>query len=257
MSEQDTLAIRLATQEDELRRLRQELDQMRRRRSSLLAMASHDLRTPLTIIQGYSQLLAADLTDTSNPVISESLLNIMAHADVLGNMVEDLMTLDQIEYGALRLSLDSWDFDDLIAQAVAQIESLVLVKNIAIEHHRAASPVRVQADDSHIRRALYNLLSHAIKYARPGSALSIATDHRAGFGRVSLRDPQRRLGPEVLAHLFDLAGLNPDDNPSLRSMDLGLVLARRVAEAHDGRAGATWEPESGTTLYIDLQVAEG
>jgi two-component system sensor histidine kinase KdpD len=167
-------------------------------------------------------------------------------------MVENLVALDQLEHGTLRLSPDSNDFNDLVAQAIAQVEGLMLIKNLTIAHHQAQRPIWVLADEGQIRRALYNLLSHGIKYAQPGAALLIEADYQGAFGRVNMRDPARRLKPDVLVRLFELVEIDPDGAPSLRGMDLGLVLARRVTEAHGGHVAATWQPDQGTTLQLYL-----
>jgi signal transduction histidine kinase len=263
MDQQDALAKRVAAQDEELRHLRREfaqavtqLEETQRRKSGLLAMAAHDLRTPLAIIQGYSQLLAADLAGDTDPAINEYLINIVAHADSLRNMVENLVALDQLEHGELRLATDRHDLNELVAQAVAEVEGLMMVKNVTIEHLNPSAPVWTWADEGQIRRALYNLLSHGIKYAHPGATLFIQADEKDAFGRVLLRDPARRIAPDVIVRLFDLVELEPDGAPSLRGMDLGLVLARRVAEAHGGRVAAMWEPERGTTLQLYLPAAE-
>lgn len=248
-------------QQSELQRLRLELDRslellerQQRRKASLLAMAAHDLRTPLAIIQGYAQLLAAEPA-ARLATTSEYIDNIIAHADSLGKMIENLITLDQLERGETRLTFARNDLNELVGDAIAQVEGLTKLKELSVHYQPSPLPIWVDADAEQTGRALYNLLSHAIKYARPGSELWVEVGRFRQFGRVTLRDPQRRLGADMIARLFHVAEINHDGPTSLRGMDMGLVLARRVADAHGGTVGATSEPERGTTLSLSLPAS--
>jgi len=248
-------------QADELRRLRRELaqvslqlDLLQQRKTSLLAMAAHDLRTPLAIIQGYSQLLADDLLPDAPPAVREYVINILAHAESLGNMIENLMSLDQLERNQLHLAVDCVELCDLAEQALAQTEGLLLVKELKVES--ATTPLCVTADEGQIRRILYNLLSHAAKYARPASTLHLEVTGDGQFGCVSVTDPNRFLSEETVARLFELVDVNTSGHTALRGMDIGLVLARQVIERHGGRVAAASTPHSGTTLSFYLPVAD-
>lgn len=263
MSEQVEAVSAMTGQDAEILRLRQELaqvtaqlDRLQQHKSSLLAMAAHDLRTPLAIIQGYSQLLAADLASVVSAAANEYITNIVAHADSLGNMVGNLVALDQMERGELRLSITRCDLIEAADHAIAQVEGLTQLKDLHIQTHAAPSPVWIDADEGQIGRALYNLLSHANKYARPGSALLVDITRDGAFGRVLLRDPQRYLDGEILSRLFDLADVNRDGVASLRGLDMGLVLARQVAEEHGGHVTAFSEAGQGLTLGFYLPAAE-
>lgn len=262
MENNDGTLDRISEENEELRTLRQELEQalvqidrLKRRKSSLMAMAAHDLRTPLAVIQGYSQLLAADLLPDADPAIREYIINIVAHADSLENMVENLVSLDLLEHGQLSISLERSELNDLVGQAIAQVEGLTLVKGLTIGHE-IGDPVWANVDESRIRRVLYNLLSHATKYARPGSALRVIVDREGMFGRIALIDAQRQLGPDIVARLFDFVDIDRAGLSALRGMDMGLVLARQVAEKHNGRVTAVSKPHLGTTLALYLPAAE-
>ncbi len=248
-------------QDDELRRLRRELaqvslqlDLLQQRKTSLLAMAAHDLRTPLAIVQGYSQLLADDLLPEATPAVREYVINILAHAHSLGNMIENLMSLEQLERNQLHLAVDCVELCDVADQAIAQVEGLLLVKELKIESIN--TPVCVTADEGQIRRILYNVLSHAAKYARPASTLRIEVMGDGEYGRVSLTDPNRFLNEDTVARLFELVDVNTSGHTALRGMDIGLVLARQVIDRHGGRVAAASTPHSGTTLSLYLPIAD-
>jgi len=218
----------------EIRRLRHQvvelealLGRFHHQQSSLLAMAVHDLRTPLTIIQGYAQLLSIELTSSGDPTIDEYTTNILAHAESLGNMIENLVALDQVERGQLRLSSLQCDLNVLVDEALAQVEGLI------------------NGDEHQIRRGLYNLLSHTIKYARPHSELHVNVDRDGPFYCVRFLDPQRNLPEDVLLKLFDAASTQQSGTNSLHGIDLGLILVHHVAES----------PSKGMTLVFCLPAS--
>ncbi len=249
--------------DEEIARLRLELDAMRslheqtqKRKTSILAMAVHDLRTPLAIVQGYAQLLEADLMADADSSNREYLTNILAYAEALGKMVDNLLALDQIERGELRLSRSKVNLNDLVENAIAQVEGLLGVKNLAIRYSPPIAPSWVSADEDQMYRIFYNLLSHAIKYAPPAAQLTINVERNANAHRLHIHDPNRYLPPDVLARLFDFAEVSKDGPAALRGMDMGLILTRLIAELHSGRVEARSKKDHGLTLTLHLPAFE-
>jgi K+-sensing histidine kinase KdpD len=241
---------------EQLARTEAQLAGIQRRKSSVVAMAVHDLRTPLAIIQGYSQLLAADLPDESDTA-HEYITNILAHAESLGKMVDNLMALDLLESGRFRLNVGRGDLNEHVGQVIAQVEGLTYLKDIAITYQPYPTPVWVRIDADQIDRVLYNLLSHATKYARPGSRLQIDATHEGAYGRVTITDSERKLNRENLSRLFDLVDIDQNGPASLRGTDIGLVLARLIAEEHHGRVEAIGAAKKGVAFALYLPAAEG
>lgn len=240
----------------EILRLQAQLDRTQRRKSSLLAMAAHDLRTPLAIIQGFVQLLESEISASDGSAAAEYLTNILAHSDSLGHMIDNLVVLDQIETGQLSITTAKHNLNDLVENALAQVEGLLKIKSLSFAYRGTVVPAWVEVDEHQIQRALYNLLSHASKYARPGTQLHIDIEQEGAFYLVHLHDPQRHLPAQMLSKLFELADVNHDGFASLRGMDLGLVFTRHVAEQHHGRVTATSMAGQGMTLTLYLPTGK-
>ena len=96
-------------------------------------MAAHDLRTPLAVIQGYSQLLDMALAAETDPTIREYVATIVAHTDALRHGIENLVALDQMERGEVELSPTRCDLNELVRQALAQVEGLMTIKSVEAE----------------------------------------------------------------------------------------------------------------------------
>jgi signal transduction histidine kinase len=242
----------------ELERVKARLERLQQRKSSLLAMAAHDLRTPVAIIQGYSELLAGALAADTDPAIREYLTTIVAHATSLRHGIENLVALDQMERGEVQLAVTRCDLNELVAQALAQVEGLMVVKSIDATVVASPEPVWVMADEEQVGRALYSLFGHAEKYARENGQLLFTVAVDAGVGLVTVRDPNRVLPEQMVSRAFELVEIGRDGRAALRGTDLGLVVARRVAEAHGGRATVQSAVGPGTTfaLYLPLAAEE-
>ena len=239
----------------ELERVKARLERLQQRKSSLLAMAAHDLRTPVAIIQGYSELLAGALAADTDPTIREYLTTIVAHTTSLRHGIENLVALDQMERGEVQLTAVRCDLNELVGQALAQVEGLMVVKSIAVTVAAPPEPLWIMADEEQVSRALYSLFGHAEKYARENGQLLFTVVVDEGMGLVTVRDPNRVLPGQMLARAFDLVEIGHDGRAALRGTDLGLVVARRVAEAHGGRAAVQSEVGQGTTFALYLPRA--
>ena len=238
----------------ELERVKARLERLQQRKSSLLAMAAHDLRTPVAIIQGYSELLAGALAADTDAAIREYLTTIVAHTTVLRHGIENLVALDQMERGEVELSPTRCDLNELVRQALAQVEGLMTIKSVEAETEIPAEPLWVMVDEHHVGRVLYSLFAHTEKYARERGRLFITVRRADDMAQVTTRDPNRLLPAEMAGRVFDLVEVSRDGRAALRGTDLGLVVARHVAEAHDGRVTAESDAAIGTrfTLYLPL-----
>lgn len=234
----------------ELAQARAEIDELKKRKSSLLAMAVHDLRTPLSIIQGFAQLLAAELEPDAGPAVDEYIANILAHSSSLENMIENLVALDHFERGDKSLTIECGDLNLLAEETIAQLEGLAGIKALTIAFHPAPTAAPADIDLGWMRRALYNLLSHVIKYARPGGRVAVDVARDGEFYRLRFHDPDRQLSPNMLTRLFDLVDVRQGENSAMKGMDMGLVIARYIAEQHYGQVGATAKKGHGMTLDL-------
>jgi K+-sensing histidine kinase KdpD len=236
----------------ELAAVKAQLERSEQRRASLLATTVHDLRTPLAIIQGYSQLLSADLSPQTDEATREYVTTIIAHAEWLDHMLKTLVDLDQAERGELGFAPERRDLNDLAGRAIPAVEGLAVLKGLRVDFHAVPAPVWVMVDAALIEQTLYNLLCHAVKYAQPESILRIEVAVEDRHGRVSVLDARRQLPPETVARLFDLAEVDLNKPFALRNMDLGLVLARHITERHGGRLEAVAEGDRGLALSLYL-----
>jgi two-component system OmpR family sensor kinase len=219
-------------------------DQQRR---TMLADISHELRTPITVIQGNVE----GMLDGIYPADETRLKSIIEETQILSRLVEDLRTLALAASGALRLRREPTNLAELIRDAVSSLEAPVKEKDIqikmALENVEGAN-----IDPQRIREVLTNLLSNALRYTPHGGGIKIqltqATVEHEKNVTISLEDSGPGIEPHLLPHVFDRYYKSSDSG----GMGLGLSIAKYLVEAHDGEIWVESTEGKGTTISFSF-----
>jgi len=231
-----------------------ELEQIK---ADLIAVVSHELRTPLTLIRGYlDTLLRPDLTLTSDQ--QERLLRRTREAtDRLSLLIDELLSASQIESGDYPLQCETVDLNQLVR---GMLENLAQLGEYRLQATLSDTPLLVWADPLKLEQVLNNLLSNALKFSPPGSAVTVRVEADAA-GRealVSVTDQGRGIAPEDQAHLF--AKFYRVDNGLSRhtpGIGLGLYISERIVQAHGGQLRLQSQPGKGSTFSFSLPLSDG
>jgi signal transduction histidine kinase len=236
----------------EMRRLARSFNAMTARlatseeqRRNLLADLAHELRTPLSVIQGHVEgildgLYAPDRAHL-DPVLEET--------RVMARLLEDLRTLSTAEAGVLRLHREPVDPEHLVADAVAAFRSRAQGAGVRLEGRTAADLPRVEADPIRIGEVLSNLLLNAVRHTPAGGSVVVAAEP-ADHGGVAfaVRDTGAGVPPDILPHVFDRFVKAADTGGA----GLGLAIAKSLVEAHGGTITAESSSGNGTTMRFVL-----
>ena len=224
----------------------QQHDQQRR---NMLADISHELRTPITVIQGNVE----GMLDGIYPADEARLKSIIEETQILSRLVDDLRTLSLAESGALRLKHEPTNLTELVRDAISGFESLAKEKDVDFE----LSPTDIEdasIDPQRIREVLTNLLSNALRYTPPGGAIQVhLMETSPGPERnvtISVKDSGPGIEPQILSHVFERFYKSSDSG----GMGLGLSIAKYLVEAHNGKIWAESEPGRGTTISFTLPL---
>ena len=221
-------------------------DQQRR---NMLADISHELRTPITVIQGNVE----GILDGLYPADEARLKSIIEETQILSRLVDDLRTLALAESGALRLKREPTNLAELIREAVAAFESQAREKDIYIEMVLQGSE-EIQLDPQRVHEVLTNLLSNAVRYTPRGGEIRVHLSE-AGLGAergvmISVQDSGPGIDPAVLPHVFERFYKSSDSG----GMGLGLSIAKYLVEAHGGKIWAESDEGKGTRISFALPV---
>ncbi len=195
-----------------------------------LGNVSHDLKTPLTSIQGYAQAIIDGATDEPEAAAQ----TIFEEASRLNRMVVELTDLERLQTGKLSMNNDILRIERL---SEAVVQSLVVVaeqKNLKLESSAAPTPL-VIGDGDRLAQVLVNLISNALKYTPSGGAVHVATDAAPDGVVVSVRDNGIGIPPDDLARVFERFYQVDKARGPQRGTGLGLAIAKEIVEAHGGR----------------------
>src|SRR5438552_8563908 len=232
-----------------------ELKKMDKVRRDFVDNVSHELRTPLSILRGYIETL---LDNPKTP--HEELLRILRvmerHSNRLELLVEDLLTLAQLESGNPDLQLEIVDLPEFLREMLRDWEKKLATKqlSIVVDISPTLSPIR--ADRTRLQEALYNLLDNAVKYSREQGEIRLSARQRDGQLELSVSDEGIGIAGEDLPRIFERfyradKARSPD---RVRGTGLGLAIVKHIAQLHGGRLEAGSEVGRGTTIRVILPV---
>ena len=233
-----------------------ELKKMDQVRRDFVANVSHELRTPLSILRGYIETLL-DSPNTPPEELTRILGVMERHSDRLELLVEDLLTLAQLESGNPDLQIGTVDLSSFLPEMVRDWEKKLAGKrlNIIVDVSTDLSPIRV--DRTRLQEALYNLLDNAVKYSRQHGEIRLTARQRDGEIELAVRDNGIGIAKEDLPRIFERfyradKARSPD---KVRGTGLGLAIVKHIAQLHGGRVEAESEVEKGTTIRVVLPSA--
>jgi signal transduction histidine kinase len=221
-----------------------QLERQDAQRRHLMADIAHELRTPLSIVQGRLEGLLDGVYARDDATLGE----VLEDTRLLARLVEDLRTLADAESGALALRKEPTDLGALIHDAAAALASTASARGvkISVEEHGTLAPVDL--DPLRIREVLTNLLSNALNHCSPGASVVVAARALRDRVEVSVRDTGSGIPPEALPHIFDRFYKDAASHGS----GLGLTIARNLVAAHGGEIRAESKVGEGTTITFGL-----
>lgn len=249
----------LGLAKEELDRANKELQRLDRLKSLFLSMAVHDLRTPLTAIRAYSDLILRVLSDDSPPKVRDFVKLIFAQTNHMDWLINDFLDLDQIEQGEFELHFSEVDVNNLIQQIVDLMSYLVTRKGLELEVFLSPEPMLLQVDDIRIQQVMYNLLSNAIKYTPRGGRIVVESDWDGETAVLRVTDTGIGMTPEEQARAFQLYfraksddRLGESPHNETRGKGLGLFIVKTLVEAHGGHVTLESEYQFGTKITVFL-----
>jgi PAS domain S-box-containing protein len=218
----------------------------------LVHTISHDLRAPLTVIQGHAQMMLRGLSRTGGSARTQhSAEAVVAAARQMNAMIQDLVDSTRMETGQLQLEQETIDPRNFVVQVLDRLSGVLDVEGrVRVE---AEEPIpMVFADGGRLERILMNLLSNALKYSEPGSEVVVRLRSHEGVVVVSVSDRGMGITPEEMGELFQKYGRATEGRKTKDSLGLGLYIARGLVEAHGGRIWVESEVGKGSTFSFTL-----
>lgn len=214
-----------------------------------LANVSHELKTPLTAIQGFSQaMLDGTLRDPA--AFQEGARIIHEEADRMRRLVEDLLLLSKLESGQLHLRQEPVDLAALAQVCARRVRWLADLQTVALALDLAPVP-QVSGDPSRLEMVLGNLLDNALKHTPPGGRVRVSLRTEDPWVVLEVFNSGSFIPPEDLPHIFERF-YQARNRSGREGSGLGLAIVREIVQAHGGTVVAQSDPASGTTFTVRL-----
>jgi two-component system OmpR family sensor kinase len=223
-------------------------DATEERLRQFLADASHELRTPLTSIQGFAELFRLG-TDNPNLDLPVVMRRIEQEAARMRTLVDDLLLLARMDQ-TRPLQRRPVDLAVLAADACTDASATDPARPITLD---APEPVVVSGDDAHLRQAIANLVTNALRHTPVGTAIDVAVQRAGGEATVTVADRGPGLPPDVLPRVFDRFWQGNAARTGAGA-GLGLAIVAGVAAEHGGRVAVDNRPGGGAVFTLTLPV---
>lgn len=231
----NTMLGRLKTQDDQ--------------RRQLMADIAHELRTPLSVIQGRLE----GIVDGVYPSNDEQIKQLLDDTRVLSRLVEDLRTLANAESGAFVLQREPTDLAVLIADVMSSFRAQAEAKHVTLTRTIADGVPIIELDPVRMREVLTNVIANALQHTSEGGSVSVTVSPIESGIRIQVIDTGEGIDAADLPKIFDRFSKGPQS----RGSGLGLAIARRLVVAHGGTIEAASERGRGTTITMALPTKPG
>jgi len=229
------------------------LHQLQEQRELFIHMVSHDLRLPLSVIQGHAQLLQDDIGALHlEPTLLSSVAAILRGAQRMNGMIQDLVDSARATAGELRLQLETVDLHAYLTNYLERMRTVMDIERISLQVPDDIPPV--MADYARLERIITNLLTNALKYSSPETPVTLCARRQGDMVVIAITDRGRGIPAADQPHLFERFYRSQREHDT-EGIGLGLYITKRLVEAHGGQIWVESEAGKGSTFYFTLPVA--
>jgi signal transduction histidine kinase len=247
---------RMGTRSRQLEQDVQKLTEMNHMKDLFLSTASHELKTPLTSVIAYAELLDDNEGQITIDQRSEFLRRLRGEAERLLGLIEDILDLTKLESGKLTLKPVRVSINEVAHAAVETSRSMAQKHTVELKEKLGPDLPMVSMDEVKMRQVVVNLLVNAIKFSPQKSAVTVTTSREPKFLLLEVSDRGAGIEPDEATHIFELFGQGVSGKQHRElGVGIGLHLVKRITELHGGVVGVNSVPGQGSTFWIRLPLA--
>lgn len=233
---------------------RQAAEAANRTKDEFLAMVTHELRTPLSVISGWAEmLLKGDLNEEATRIALET---INRNAGIQRHLIDDLLDVSRISSGKLRIEAKRIELVPVIEDAIEVVTLAAEAKGIKVHKEYDTSADIVNGDPARLKQVFWNLLSNAVKFTPTGGRIDVRLERVAYSARIIVSDTGQGIPQDFLPHVFErFSQEKSGDSERTAGLGLGLSIVRHLVEMHGGTVGAESEGIGrGATFTVTLPL---
>ena len=253
--DQIAIALERANLNDSLQQQAEQLKQANRIKDEFLAVLSHELRSPLNPILGWSKLLQTGKLDAAKT--AQALATIERNAKLQTELIEDLLDVSKILQGKLSLNIRAVDLALTVESAIETVNLAAVAKSIDIRTVLDPQIGQILGDSGRLQQIVWNLVSNAVKFTSAGGRVEVRLTRVGNHAQITVADTGIGIAREFLPYVFDY--FRQKDGATTRKfggLGLGLAIVRHLVELHGGTVGAESQGEGlGATFTVRLPLS--
>ncbi|MCX2483357.1 ATP-binding protein [Pedobacter sp. MR2016-24] len=230
-----------------------EIKEDSQRKDDFIGMVSHELKTPLTTLSGFTQVLQMRARKSDDSFATDKLDRILRQVKKMGTMINGFLNVSRLQSGKIVLATTKFDLNALISEIIDETELSHSQHQLVFEHMEA---IEVDADRDKIGSVISNLLSNAIKYSPDNKLIKISSSVENSSVTLAIHDQGMGIKPEDLEKLFErFYRVESNNMQHISGFGIGLYLSSEIIERHGGRIWAESELGKGATFFFSLPVS--
>ncbi|MCY8364586.1 sensory box histidine kinase PhoR, partial [Bacillus spizizenii] len=228
------------------------LEQMRK---DFVANVSHELKTPITSIKGFTETLL-DGAMEDKEALSEFLSIILKESERLQSLVQDLLDLSKIEQQNFTLSIETFEPAKMLGEIETLLKHKADEKGISLQLNLPKDPLYVSGDPYRLKQVFLNLVNNALTYTPEGGSVAINVTPREKDIQIEVADSGIGIQKEEIPRIFErFYRVDKDRSRNSGGTGLGLAIVKHLIEAHEGKIDVKSEPGRGTVFTVTLKRA--
>jgi len=234
---------------------REEVEKISKAKTEFLSIASHQLRTPLSIIKGYLSMILEGSYGNLPEKVKKPMENVFVSNERLIRLVNDILNVTKIETGEMEMNLEKTDLREIIKEVISELSLKAKEKNLYLEFEEPKEFPKILLDSEKIRQVILNLVDNAIRYTQKGG-VTVKLQIANGRLQIVVSDTGEGLTKEEKEKLFERFSRGTAGTKFwTEGAGLGLYVARRFVEMHNGKIWAESEGKGkGSTFYVELPI---
>lgn len=221
------------------------------RKDDFLSIASHELKTPLTTVKGYNQLIEIMLSQDNKAKVQEAITKSNKYIEKLNKLITDLLDVSRIQAGYIELNNTLFDIDELIKHCVENVQAGMLTHKIQIT---GKAGVEIKGDKDRIEQVLVNLLQNAAKYSPDSQSINIHSTVVSNYIKISVTDFGVGINQVDQKKIFERFFRAKDIQKSYSGIGIGLYVSEQIVKQHKGTLWVDSEPGKGSTFSFTLPL---
>lgn len=252
-AEHEDLVVSLASQTSvalDNSKLFEEVKELSRKKDEFIALATHELKTPLTSMSGYMQLLQKKITDEKNAVFIDKAISQLAK---LNTLITDLFDIAKVQAGKLQLQIEEIELTRFLADVVEGLRSTSNTHRLQYSH---GQPIWIAGDKIRLEQVMANLVGNAIKYSPKADEVVVEVRLENKEAVVLVKDKGLGISPENLKNIFSQFYRVEGVNSNISGLGLGLYISKEIVERHHGQIEVESEYKKGSVFSFRMPVIE-